>query len=524
MGKTSASGARLADSGVDAVVFDLDGVVTLTASLHAKAWKQAFDAFLKERATSTEEKFVPFDVDGDYLQYVDGKPRIEGVKSFLASRGIELPEGNPDDGPQHGTAWGLGNRKNQIFHELLDREGAEVDEHTVGFIRALADQGVSVAVASSSKNCERILKSVGLIDLFEARVDGVVSEALELEGKPAPDIFLEAARRLGAEARNSAVVEDAVAGVQAGQAGGFGLVIGFDRGGAAVSLRENGADWVVDGFDEDSPVMLGEWFRRRSERKPSILRAWSDVAEEIADKKVVVFLDYDGTLTPIVDRPEMAVLSDSMRETLVQLSHEFPVAIISGRDRADVQNLVQVEGVAYAGSHGFDIVGPDGKESGHTVADWIEPRMKQVAARARREVGKIPGVVVEEKRFSVAVHYRLVSDEDRGEVESVVDRIVRDDDRLRKAGGKKVFEIRPNVDWDKGKALEFLLSTFDLKGDRVVPFYAGDDETDEDAFRVLDSTGIGILVSESPRPTRARYWAQAPWEVEAFLRRLGRRR
>jgi len=504
----------------DAVVFDLDGVVTLTASVHAAAWKELFDEVLERRAEESGKPFVPFDPEDDYHTYVDGKPRIEGVKSFLASRGIELPEGGSDDGPDEPTAWGLGNRKNGYFRRILDEKGAEVDERTVAFVRRLRSEGVRVAVASSSKNCGPILERAGLNDLFEARVDGVVSEEIGLKGKPNPDIFVEAARRVGATPERAIVVEDAISGVQAGRAGGFGLVIGIDRVGLAAALREHGADLILESFDDRSFELIEAWFSNRDQRRPSALREWKGLSQRLRGKRPALFLDYDGTLTPIVSRPELAVLTDERRAILRKVASRFPTAIISGRGRDDVERLVGLPELAYAGSHGFDIVGPGGASVGHAAADWIEPVMERVAAEVKPKLEGIEGVVIEEKRFSVAIHYRLVDEADVARVEAIVDEAIATDARLKKAHGKKVFEVRPDLDWDKGKALLLLLEALGLDGPGVVPLYIGDDVTDEDAFAVLRERGIGVLVSETPRPTEAAYWVQAPWEVYAFFDRL----
>lgn len=504
----------------DAAIFDLDGVVTFTASTHAASWKRMFDEFLQTRSRRADEPFVPFDLESDYLTYVDGMPRIDGVKTFLASRGIDLPEGTADEPPNDETAWGLGNKKNEAFREVLRTEGVEVDEATVSFIRELLERGIRVAVASSSKNCLPILERAGLEELFEARVDGVVSEQIGLKGKPDPDIFLEAAKRLGVEASNSIVVEDAISGVQAGRAGGFGLVIGIDRIGAAASLREHGADLVLSGFDENSFALASAWFENRAERLPAALRDWPAIEARLTGKELALFLDYDGTLTPIVSRPDLAVLTDEARDTLKQVAEVFPTAIISGRGREDVEALVKLSKLAYAGSHGFDIVGPHGSPVGHQVADWVEPVMANVARELADAVALIEGALLEPKRFSVAVHYRLVPEGAIRQVEDAVDRAVGADARLKKATGKKVFEIRPNIDWDKGKALLFLLEALGLDRPDVVPIYIGDDVTDEDAFAALADRGFGILVSEVPRPTEASHWMQAPWEVYAFFERL----
>ncbi len=238
---------------VRACLFDLDGVLTKTAEVHAAAWKEMFDAFLKERAAKTGEQFVPFDRVADYDEYVDGKPRYEGVASFLASRKIELPAGTPSDPPDAETVDGLGNRKNELVLQLIREHGVEAYEGSVKYVRAAKEAGLRRAVVSSSTNCKDVLVAAGIEDLFEVRIDGVVAEREKLRGKPAPDTFLAGARALGVEAAQAAVFEDALAGVAAGKAGHFGLVVGVDRAGQADALREHGADVVVSDLAELLP-------------------------------------------------------------------------------------------------------------------------------------------------------------------------------------------------------------------------------------------------------------------------------
>jgi beta-phosphoglucomutase family hydrolase len=230
---------------VSACLFDLDGVLTKTAKVHAAAWKEMFDAYLRERAGRTGEPFQPFDEVAEYDQYVDGKPRYEGVQSFLASRGIELPRGEPDDPPQSETIDGLGNRKNGIVLRLIREQGVEPYEGSVRYVHAAKAAGLRRAVVSSSTNCHDVLVAAGIEDLFEVRIDGVTAEREHLRGKPAPDTFLAGARALGVDPARSAVFEDALAGVAAGRGGDFGFVVGVDRVGQADSLREHGADVVV---------------------------------------------------------------------------------------------------------------------------------------------------------------------------------------------------------------------------------------------------------------------------------------
>jgi beta-phosphoglucomutase family hydrolase len=229
----------------DAVLFDLDGVITDTASLHAACWKRMFDEYLRKRAAERAEAFRPFDCATDYRLHVDGKPRIDGVRDFLKSRGISLPEGSLGDPPDAETLAGLGNRKNELLGRIIETAGVRPYEGSVALIEQLRREGFKIAVVTSSRNCAVVLKAAKLDSAFDVRVDGEVIRAQHLAGKPAPDTFLRAARLLGAEPARSVVIEDAISGVKAGSAGGFGLVIGVARKGDAEDLERNGAGLVV---------------------------------------------------------------------------------------------------------------------------------------------------------------------------------------------------------------------------------------------------------------------------------------
>jgi alpha,alpha-trehalase len=238
---------------LDAFLFDLDGVVTRTATLHARAWKRLFDEFLSG-LDGDPKRFAPFRLPEDYLAYVDGKPRYEGVHAFLQARAIELPWGDPEDFPEARTVRGLGNRKDRYFNEVLAQEGVEVFPTTIDLIDTLRRRSVGTACVSSSKNCRPILERAGVIELFDVIFDGRDLEREGLAGKPRPDAFLRAAARLGVAPARSAVVEDAVSGVAAGKAGGFGLVIGVDRGAGRAALLAAGADVVVADLAELEPA------------------------------------------------------------------------------------------------------------------------------------------------------------------------------------------------------------------------------------------------------------------------------
>jgi len=235
---------------IEACLFDLDGVLTQTARVHARAWKEVFDAFLRERAKRTREPFTPFDEIRDYDDYVDGKPREDGVRSFLASRQVSLPEGAEIDPPEAQTIHGIANRKDQIFLQLIHAQGVEPYEGSVRYLHAARDARLKLAVVSSSRHCTEVLRAARLEGMFDAQVDGNVAHERGLAGKPAPDTYLAAARMLNTTPPQAAVYEDALAGVEAGRAGGFGLVVGVDRAGQAEALRAHGAGVVVKDLAE----------------------------------------------------------------------------------------------------------------------------------------------------------------------------------------------------------------------------------------------------------------------------------
>lgn len=505
------------DRPIEAVVLDMDGVITRTATLHARVWKQMFDEYLSERGRREGQSYEPFDSGDDYARYVDGKPRYDGVRSFLQARNIELPEGSPEDPPSEETVCGLGNRKNELFHELIDHVGVEVYPDTLEQLERWKQQGIKLGVISSSRNCPEILLAAGVLDRFEVKVDGNDLARLGIEGKPAPDIFLHAASLLGVSPQRTMIVEDAFAGVQAGRAGGFAAVVGVARDGDADELKRNGADVVVrDLRDLETAIAPA---RRRSPA-PALERL-DEITGRLADQRLALFLDYDGTLTPIVDRPEDAVLSDVMRSLLRNLAGCCTVAIISGRDLADVRRMVDLD-LVYAGSHGYDIAGPDGLKLQHEEARQRLPDLAEAEQELHARLDSVEGVKIERKHFAVAVHYRLAADDEREKIEAAVSDIQRSHPGLRKKGGKKIFELQPDVPWHKGRALLWLRETLGLDRPDVLTMYLGDDETDEDAFAVLAERqiGLGIYVGRPDSGTGASFYLEDCAEVQRFLEAL----
>jgi beta-phosphoglucomutase family hydrolase len=344
---------------IDAVIFDLDGVITKTASVHEASWAALFNGYLQERAERTGEPFQAFE-SADYLEYVDGKPRYDGVASFLESRGIELPWGTPEDPPDAETVCGLGNRKNRVFLQQIEDHGVEPYDTTVEFVNELQCNGVATALISSSRNVNAVLEGAGLLDLFEVRIDGNVAADLEIPGKPDPAVFLEAASRVGASPEEAAIVEDAQSGVAAGRDGGFQMVIGVDRGDQAEELAAGGATVVVPDLGDFTIEPIAPVSRRDL---PSAQEAYNEIVARVDGADAALFLDYDILL---------AVLSDEMRDLLARLAEATTVAVVGGPDVADVRDEVHIPGIYYAGSHGFELVSPGGETAVDERRDQFE--------------------------------------------------------------------------------------------------------------------------------------------------------
>ncbi len=508
-------------SDIEAIILDLDGVITSTAKIHAMAWKEMFDTFLAEYSHRTSTPFYPFDQEREYRLYVDGRPRYEGAKNFLESRGIEIPLGTPNDSPGSETVCGLANSKNLIYLSFLNKQGAHVYEDTIDTVKKWRYQHKKTAVISASKNCRMVLTKAGISGLFDIIVDG--NDALEhkLKGKPEPDIFLYAAQKLHVNPLKAAIVEDSSAGVKAGKDGGFAYIIGISRNDHADLLREYGSDIVVSSL-YDIPNF--EKYEKKSTN--NITSGVQEIVKSIdiiKQESFLLLLDYDGTLTPIVDRPELAILSQDVKEIIQQLTKVVKVAIISGRDLENVKKLVEIEDLFYAGSHGFEISGPGNMHFELDAAKKTLPELSKVEQDVKRGLIEIKEVLFEKKKFSVAIHYRQVNkQEEIDHIATVVEKIAKRYESLVITNGKKVFEIRPKLNWDKGKAVRWLAGRIFEIDTPVYPLYIGDDLTDEDAFHEIKGWGRSVVVGDHAYESFADVKIKDTEDVFTFLKEFYR--
>jgi trehalose 6-phosphate phosphatase len=494
----------------EAAIFDLDGVLVDTAVLHARAWKETFDRFLAHRGLDDT-----FDEVSDYRAHVDGRPRYDGVAAFLASRDIDLPAGVPSDDPGYDTEAAIGNLKNQRFHELIDSEGIDPLPGAQNLLQALADRGVPIAIVSSSRNAPSVLPE-HLRPFIDVMVSGLDVEELGLPGKPAPDMFLEAARRLDVDPASAAVLEDAPAGVAAGRSGGFGVVIGIDPAGDT-HLDEMGADFAVDGVG-DLPHDIAKW-ADLVPPPPNAIQSFDSIVERLGPRPAV-YLDYDGTLTPIVDDPDLADIGEQERDVLRDLAAHATIAIVSGRGLDDVRSHVAVDGITYSGSHGFEIEMPDGERIEKNEAEAAVAQLDEAERLLEEGSADLGGIMIERKPYAIAVHTRRAESEvSRAAAGGLAREVASRFDGLVVRPGKEIQELRPAIDWNKGAAISHLRG---LLPDRPVPVYVGDDDTDEDGFlAVRREGGIAVLVGSSPgAETWADYTLADPAETVAFLAAL----
>lgn len=403
---------------------------------------------------------------------------------------------------------------------LPGANGVRVFESTVDLVRRLHGAGLGTAVFSSDRDCGQVLDAAGLGDLFAVRVDGAPAHHIGLRARPEPDIPIEAAHRLGSRPARCVVVANTDAGVRTGYHGGFALVIGVDRTGHAHPPQGGPLSNIVTVTDlSEIDVRVGD---RRMSQIPEALTSRRQLTAAVRARQPVVLLDFDGTLAGIVSDPAEAVVVTGAKEELTRVARFCPVAVISGRDLADVRARVGVDGIWYAGSHGFELLGPGGERYRNDEALAAVPDLDRAAAALEERLGDVPGVLIEHKGFAIAVHHRAVDPARVEDVVAAVYDVAACADRLCVTTGRKVTELRPDVDWDKGRAVRWVLDHVGLAVG-MVPIYVGDDLTDEDAFDAVASDGIAILVrhdEDGDRRSAANYVVDNIDQVRELLQRL----
>ncbi|MCP3870544.1 MAG: trehalose-phosphatase [Gammaproteobacteria bacterium] len=500
----------------DAAIFNLDGVVTRANKIHAAAWKHTFDSFMLERIAHDGEDLRPFNIDLDFRRYLDGKPRTVGMKRFLAARHITLAPTDGRDPSEPATLRSLENLKKRTFDTIVEQKGIDVNGCAIALIHRLRHAGIKTAVVSASSHCNMILEQEGIETLFDARIDGIEAELLELDSKPDPYTLLELSSRLGIDPSRTIAIEDSVIGVSACHRGHFGLVIGVDDGEEQVLMHEHGADYVLKDL---CSVQVEE--PEADDIPPPELTDMEQISNQMAGKIPALFLDYGETLTAVTDRPEDTSISKKMRHILKKIARSMPVTIVSGRDVEEIYHQIGLKELFYAGNHGLDIRGPDlhlELPEGADALDDLDQAMKDLS----RLPADVPGLRIERKRFAIVIHYQHDNTASADLAASAAQRVQSHFPRLRISGGKEVLELLPDIDWDKGRAMDWLLSEMDLDDSKVLPVYIGDDVTDETAFITLHGRGIGILVAEQPAPSAATYRVKNTKMVMNLLKYLNR--
>jgi len=482
----------------DAVLFALDGVLLQAEAASAGAWQEAFDEFLARHAPAPGHS--PFDTEQDFAAHVRGRPLQAAAQRLLEARRIDLPIGKPDDAPYSPSAWGLANAAGARLIVRVHKTPPPVYEPAVRLARTLRGCGIAIAAVSLAQHSEAVLRAAGLAGLFHARVDGRDLERFRMQPWPAPDLWLEALRRLEVPAARSAAF---VRGeVQADAARAAGITTLWD-----VTAAPAGHPAMFDLFSVVLPATLPE-----SAVLPSALERVEDILSP--GRATALFLDFDGTLTGITGTPGEALLAPAMRDVLSALAERMPVAFVSGRDLANLQARVGLATAWYAGSHGFDIAGPADLSYQPAEALARLPALDAAEQFLRERLADVNGALVERKRFALAAHYRRVSPGDVHHVKEAAEAALSMVEGLRASHGRKVIELLPAMDWHKGRAMQWIRERM---APGAWPIYIGDDQTDEDAFSLLANDGTGIVVQDQPAPTTARYRLRDPDEVLEFL-------
>lgn len=474
-----------------AIIFDMDGVLTDTRRLHFASWKKTFDDFFKE----TDLKYR-FD-ESDYNKFVDGKVRSSGIQDYFQSIGIQLTARQIDK---------LSLTKNTFFQSFINSGSLYSFQEVKKTLISLRDKGIKLGVVSSSENCRLILSTLHLESFFDAILDGSDGKKLKLHGKPDIDYYQVILRTLGVDSHFSALIEDSIAGIQAGKRSSM-TVFGMCRENQNLpeTLLKAGADYVIKDLGQIDEI-------------PHAIEKWDDLVMKIDGKEPALFLDFDGTISNIVSRPEEATLIPGIKDVLLACSKSLKLAVISGRDRTDVKGRVGIDDIFYAGSHGFDMSGPGCFHYSYDQAEQFLSSLEKFNLTIGSLLFGIQGLILERKKFCTSIHYRLVKEEDVIFLKTRIREIILGYPMLKIRDGKKVLEVLPQVDWGKDKAISKLVEVLNLDLTNYIPVFIGDDTTDEEAFYGLKDNCLCLRVCDVENAkTHAHYHLKNPQEVIMFL-------
>ncbi|STY29637.1 beta-phosphoglucomutase [Legionella wadsworthii] len=502
---------------IKGIIFDMDGVVTQTAVTHYNAWKVILDQLLFQ----IDSSYLPF-TEEEYFNYLDGMPRIDGISNFINSRQITFKDIQNLYSSMDECIEDICHKKNLCLLSNLASQKVKCFPDTLEFIEYLLINNYAIAIISSSKNCFEVLKSATIENLFPVRVDGKIAQELGIPGKPNPAIFLEAANRLNLLPEECMVIEDALAGVKAAKEGKFGLVIALDRQNKLRSkFNELGADYILPDLSKKQILFYQKILNNKINILESAFNALPLISNLIKnDNELIIFLDYDGTLTPIVDHPEYALLPPLMFQCLSELSRKYRTVIISGRKLDNLKRLINVPNIFYSGNHGLEFEGPEHSKMFYQMGHEFVDDLQSIFTILSQELASIEGCVIENKKFSLSIHYRMVEEASHEFISNKIDEYLTNFPNLSRHYGKKVFEIRPNIQWNKGIAAENILNQLKTMKNNLIPIYIGDDVTDEDAFKQLSFKGINIKVTSEFHKTHASYFLKSPKKVLQFLNYL----
>ena len=508
--------ANTHQTGAKAVIVDMSEVLIHTSLISKNTWETVFNELFEKH-----DAIQPFSEE-DYYTYIDGKPKFERVQSFLNSRSINLPFGTQSDSTDIDTVCSLEKRKSKLFSRRLKEGEFQFYEKALQKLKYWKDKGLKTAIVSSDENFKKALNASIIKNLFDVKIDGHAARKKGLKEKPEADLYIEAAKELGIAPESCALFDDTVAGLQAGSKGNFGLVVGVNRRDNRKLMSENGADLVIDDFNELDLINDPEieaWFNQSI---PPFASQYVEIGKAVFEKTPVLFLDYDGTLTPIVQRPEDALISEEMRDVLSECATKFKVAAVSGRDMDDLKSRINIENLIYAGSHGFRISGPGGMYMEHEKTGQLLPELDKMEHKLHDVFSEsAKGVQIERKRYAIAIHYRNAHEDDIPSIRDKVYKTLKNSKNLKVGEGKKILEVKPDIHWHKGKAVLWILNELGLTDpDKYVPIYIGDDVTDEDAYKALINRGIGIQVGPGASQTAAQYRLKNVYQVRIFLNEL----